>query len=95
MKIIKNPTDKDINVSKIFGLPYSVEANGEVMVPDEVANYWQGLHNFLIISDVKSEKVEEVLSEYDSEEISEEESVEKEETPVEVTKKSIKVYKKK
>jgi len=69
--IVKNPTESKIEVT-ILGVDYSVDAKGEVSVPNQVAAYWKNrLHSFLEISEevkevekvVKVEKVEKVEKE--------------------------------
>src|SRR3990167_8349638 len=70
---IKNPSNKAINDVRIFGVSYSIEAEGTLdNVPEHVARYWQeSLHKFLIL---RKDKLEE----------KKEEKVEVPEAPIEV-----------
>ncbi len=58
---IKNPSNKAIENVKIFGISYSIEAEGTLdNVPEAHARYWQELHKFLIL---RKDKLEEVKKE--------------------------------
>ncbi len=73
---IKNPSNNAINDIRIFGVLYSIEAEGTLdNVPEEHARYWQEtIHKFLILRkdrleakpetiEVPTPKVEEVKPE--------------------------------
>ncbi len=48
---IYNPSNKAINDVKIFGVSYSIDAEGTLEnVPEKVARFWQeNLHKFLVL----------------------------------------------
>jgi len=89
MKII-NKTNNQISIQVKGGTRYTVEANGELRnVPTEHAEFWKGLHQFLILEEEITDtiqmpevKEEEVLEEV-KEEIKEEEIVEEVEEVIE------------
>lgn len=60
---IKNPSNKAIEDVKIFGVSYSIDAEGTLdNVPEEHARYWQeNLHKFLILRKDKLEAKPEVV----------------------------------
>lgn len=59
--IIQNPTDQEIKVM-INGVDYTLPANGNISVTEEVATYWvKELHSFLIVK--KENKSPEVIKE--------------------------------
>ncbi len=64
---IKNPSNNAITDVRIFGVSYSIEAEGTLdNVPEEHARYWQeNLHKFLVLRKDKREepKVEEEVVE--------------------------------
>lgn len=62
---IKNPLDRAIENVKIFGINYSIDAEGTLEnVPEAHARYWQeNLHKFLILRKDKLEAPKEVVSE--------------------------------
>jgi len=96
MKII-NPSNKAIENVRIFGVLYSIEAEGTLEnVPEAHARYWQELHKFLVLRKDKLEDVTKVetkleiptpfFPEVKTEEVEEiEEVVEEEEEVVEET----------
>ena len=56
---ITNPIDKKIEVV-IKGSKYSIEANGSIDLPKEIAIFWKDkIHQFLLLSE--SKKIEEVI----------------------------------
>lgn len=60
---IKNPSNKAITDVKIYGVSYSIDAEGTLEnVPEEHARYWQSLHSFLILrKDKREEPIVDVI----------------------------------
>ena len=90
---IKNPSNRAIENVRIFGVLYSIDAEGTLSnVPEAHARYWQeNLHKFLVLRKDKEEVVPEVVEVPTPEvkEVVEDEPVvetESEELPVEEVK---------
>ena len=60
---IKNPSNNAIENVKIYGISYSIEAEGTLdNVPEAHARYWQeNLHKFLVLRKDKLETVKEEI----------------------------------
>ena len=88
---IKNPSNKAIENVQIFGVKYSIEAEGTLdNVPEVHARYWQeNLHKFLILKKdrLEDKKVEDVV-EIPSPKVSEPVTIEaeSEEAAIEIAK---------
>ena len=54
--ILNNPTKEDVKVI-LDGIPYKVEGEASVEVPDEVGARWMKIHEFLFVG--KAEEVSE------------------------------------
>ena len=62
---ITNPTDSTLEI-QFKGVKFSVEAKDSIEVPKEVADFWFGIHGFLIVEDSNEpKKVKEEVKEID------------------------------
>ncbi len=76
--ILRNPTDSDLTI-KFNGIEYSLGANAEKEIPDDVAVYWRTkLHQFLQVVKPEVKEVEVVVKEPKKEEEKEEDKKEEE-----------------
>lgn len=58
MVTLKNPTDTIVSV-QYLGREYSLEAGAVGEFSDEVADFWRGVHEFLIVTEETSRVAEE------------------------------------
>ena len=54
--ILKNPLNKDIEI-QYKGKSYTIPANGEFEVLEDLARFWKRLHSFLSIRETEEQEV--------------------------------------
>ena len=69
MKLLKNTTKNDVSIA-FKGTRFTIKSNGSLLVQDEVATFWKGVHGFIDVSDINESiiidapvKVEDIIQE--------------------------------
>lgn len=79
MVTLRNPSDNDVSIVYL-GKPYSIGAEAAGVFPDDVADFWKGIHQFLVVESTeviapvvsKKVEVEEVQELEEKEEVEDE-----------------------
>lgn len=58
MKIVYNPTAEDITI-QILGNTYAILAGERKLLPENIAENWNKVHEFLIVTDPVSNEISE------------------------------------